>query len=155
MRLGVPAGTRWPSLGHGSSSEANGMRRRPGRGAVRGPIFPRVTEDDGAEGLPRTDGVVLVDALRSADAEAHWAGEDEEHARRFGWYPRRSSLERVRAFLLETEQQGRDGGPRRTFAIRDAATHTLLGGCEARLQGDATAHLSWWMFPPWPRAAFD
>jgi RimJ/RimL family protein N-acetyltransferase len=108
-----------------------------------------VTEDDGAEGLPRTDGVVLVDALRTEDAEAHWAGEDEEHARRFGWYPRRSSLERVRAFLLETEQQWRDGGPRRTFAIRDAATHTLLGGCEARLQGDATAHLSWWMFPPW------
>ena len=42
-----------------------------------------------------TDGVVLVDALTAADAEAHWAGEDEEQARRFGWYPERSSIEQV------------------------------------------------------------
>ena len=101
-----------------------------------------------ADGCPSlTDGVVLVDALTAADAEAHWAGEDEEQARRFGWYPERSSIEQVRAFLADTERQWRENGSRRTWAIRDATTWTLLGGCEARLQGEGTAHLSWWIFP--------
>ena len=101
-----------------------------------------------------TDGVVLVDALMSVDAEAHWAGEDEEQARRFGWYPKRSSIERVWEFLADTERQWREHGPRRTWAIRDATTRTLLGGCEARLQGDGTAHLSWWIFPEYRGRGF-
>ncbi len=88
-----------------------------------------------------------VDALTVADLDAHWAGEDEEQARRFGWYPRRSNLEQVRTFLLETEQQWRDSGPRRTWAIRSASTGALLGGCEVRLSSDGSADVSWWIFP--------
>jgi hypothetical protein len=38
------------------------------------------------------DGVVVVDCLTLADAYTNWAGEDDEHARRFGCYPRRSTL---------------------------------------------------------------
>jgi RimJ/RimL family protein N-acetyltransferase len=90
---------------------------------------------------------VLVDALTVSDLDAHWAGEDEEQARRFGWYPRRSSIEHVRTFLLETEQQWRENGPRRTWAIRATVTGALLGGCEARLNGDGSANVSWWIFP--------
>ena len=36
-----------------------------------------------------SDGADFVDGLTVADAYTHWAGEDDEHARRFGWYPRR------------------------------------------------------------------
>ena len=94
-----------------------------------------------------TDGVVVVNPLTVADAEAQWSGEDEEQARRFGWYPKRSSIDSVREFLADTERQWREDGSRRTFGIRLATTRTLVGGCEARLQGESTAHLSWWIFP--------
>jgi len=94
-----------------------------------------------------SDGVVVVDCLTLADAYAHWAGEDHEHARRFGWYPRRSTLDGVRAFVLESQRQWREGGSRRTLAIRLAATRTLVGGCETRLQPDGSAEVSWWIFP--------
>ena len=89
-----------------------------------------------------------------ADAEAHWAGEDDEHARRFGWYPKRSTLEGVSKFLAETERQWREGGARRTWAIRQASTGVLVGGCEARLKDDGTAHLSWWIFAQYRRRRF-
>ena len=73
--------------------------------------------------------------LTVADAQSHWSAEDEELARRFGWYPRRSTLEGVRGFLAETEPQWRTRGVRRTWAIRLAETRQLVGGCEARLNG--------------------
>jgi len=105
-----------------------------------------------AAGTPRLcDGHVLLDALTRADAAAHWAGEDDEHARRFGWYPRRSSLEQVEAYLDHVEASWRGADGRRAWAIRDPATTTLQGGCEVRLQGDGTAQLSWWVFPPFRR----
>ena len=94
-----------------------------------------------------SDGVVILDSLTLSDAYTHWAGEDEEQARRFGWYPRRSTLEGVRAFIQEGHRQWREGGPRRTVAIRLADSRTLIGGCETRLQADGSAEVSWWIFP--------
>ena len=94
-----------------------------------------------------TDGQVLLDALTLEDAEAHWAGEGDEQARRFGWYPHRSTLERVGAHIVAGEAEWREGGSRHTGAIRDLGTRTLLGGCEVRLRDEATAHMSWWVFP--------
>lgn len=94
-----------------------------------------------------SDGVVVVDCLSLTDAYAHWAGEDDEHARRFGWYPRRSTLVGVRAFILESQRQWRECGPRRTLAIRIADTRRLVGGCETRVQPDGSAQVSWWIFP--------
>jgi hypothetical protein len=43
-----------------------------------------------------TDGVVELGAHTMADLDAHLAGEDEETARRFGWWPRASTPETVR-----------------------------------------------------------
>jgi hypothetical protein len=40
---------------------------------------------------------ILLDAHADHDAAAHAAGEDEETARRFGWWPARSTEETVRA----------------------------------------------------------
>src|SRR5262249_43300654 len=94
-----------------------------------------------------SDGVVVVDCLTLADAYTHWAGEDDEHARRFGWYPRRSTLDGVRLFIREGQRQWREGEPRRTLAIRSGDTRTLVGGCETRLQPDGRAEVSWWIFP--------
>jgi uridine kinase len=94
-----------------------------------------------------SDGVVVVDCLSLADAYAHRAGEDDEQARRFGWYPRRSTLEGVHRFISDGQRQWREGGPRRTLAIRKADTRTLVGGCETRVQSNGSAEVSWWIFP--------
>jgi RimJ/RimL family protein N-acetyltransferase len=109
---------------------------------------PRIERIHRPEPVPLSDGVVVLDRLTLSDAETHWSGEDEELGRRFGWYPRRSSLDGVRAFLAETQKQWRVGGARRTWAIRLADTRQLVGGCEARLnKQDSSADLSWWIFP--------
>jgi RimJ/RimL family protein N-acetyltransferase len=108
---------------------------------------PRIERIHRPEPVPLSDGVVVLDGLAVADAETHWSGEDEQLARHFGWYPRRSSLDGVRAFLAETEEQWRTRGVRRTWAIRLADNRQLVGGCETRLNGRDSAELSWWIFP--------
>jgi RimJ/RimL family protein N-acetyltransferase len=101
-----------------------------------------------------TDGVVVLDLHTLADVEAHHAGEDEEQARWFGRYPKRSSREQVRAAVERWRESWRTGGPTRAFAVRDAASGTLVGGCEVRLREDGVASLSWWVFPPHRRRGF-
>ena len=45
--------------------------------------------------LPRLqDGVIGLDQYPDADVAAHLAGEDEETARRFGWWPESSASQR-------------------------------------------------------------
>ena len=94
-----------------------------------------------------TDGVIVLDGFTPDDAEAHLAGEDEEHARRFGWHPARSTPKTVRAAILRWQQEWRSGGTTRAFATRDATTGELVGGCEIRLKEPRLAHLSYWTFP--------
>jgi RimJ/RimL family protein N-acetyltransferase len=94
-----------------------------------------------------SDGVVLLDAFTLGDVAAHVAGEDEEHARRFGWYPDRSTDVTARAAIEEWLKDWVDDGPTRAFAARDAADRSLLGGCQLRFRGEETAQLSYWVFP--------
>ena len=94
-----------------------------------------------------TDGVVLLDGFSPADAAAHLAGEDEEQARRFGWWPRRSTGETVRATIERRIAEWAEGRPRRAFAVRDAATGELVGGCELRVVEPGFAEASYWTFP--------
>jgi RimJ/RimL family protein N-acetyltransferase len=101
-----------------------------------------------------SDGVIVLDAFTLDDVETHLAGEDEEQARRFGWYPARSTPEGVRAAIIRWQEGWRTGGPTRAFAMRDASTGELVGGCEARLKGDGLAHLSYWVFPRFRRRGF-
>lgn len=107
---------------------------------------------DGAPTL--SDGVILLDGYTMADVEAQVNGEDEEFARRFGWYPERSTPKTVGDHILKTRNNWRDGAPRRAFAARDAVTRELVGGCELRLQGDGVAHMSWWTLAPYRRRGF-
>jgi RimJ/RimL family protein N-acetyltransferase len=72
------------------------------------------------------------------------ACEDEETARRFGWWPEHSTEQTVRAAYAEWAKSWRDGGPRRTFAARDPQSGALVGGCELRIRPDGTGEVSYW-----------
>jgi RimJ/RimL family protein N-acetyltransferase len=95
-----------------------------------------------------TNGVVVLDGHTLADAAAHLAGEDDEHARRFGWFPKRSTQRTVEAAIERWQEQWRIDGPTRSFAVREAGTGKLLGGCEIRHGWDGVAAMSYWVFPP-------
>jgi RimJ/RimL family protein N-acetyltransferase len=100
-----------------------------------------------AETPTLTDGVVILDGFTADDAAAHLAGEDDEHARRFGWYPRRSTEESVRASISRWQQDWRSDGETRVFATRSAETRQLLGGCQLRLREKRIGELSYWTHP--------
>jgi RimJ/RimL family protein N-acetyltransferase len=91
-----------------------------------------------------TDSVIVLNAYTDDDIPAHLAGEDEETARRFGWWPQTSTEATVRNAFNCWTRHWETGGPTRTFAARQAATGLLVGGCELRLQPDRTAHVSYW-----------
>jgi RimJ/RimL family protein N-acetyltransferase len=92
-----------------------------------------------------TDGVVRLDAHHAEDVDAHVAGEDEETAKRFGWWPERSTPRTVLAAYLDWSDEWVSGGPRRAFAVRSATDGRLVGGCELRVQPDeAIGHVSYW-----------
>jgi RimJ/RimL family protein N-acetyltransferase len=91
-----------------------------------------------------TDGVIVLNAYTSDDIPAHLAGEDEETARRFGWWPQTSTEAGVRDAFSCWAHHWETGGPTRTFAAREAATGQLVGGCELRLQPDGSAQVSYW-----------
>ena len=99
-----------------------------------------------------TDGVVVLEPFRADDEDAHLAGEDEEQARRFGWWPKRSGPEQFRAMLAADEEQWRLGGPRRRLAVRVGGE--LVGGCEAHVRAATFATLSYWTFPPYRRRGY-
>lgn len=91
----------------------------------------------------RSDRIVLG-AHAEGDVAAHVAGEDEETARRFGWWPGRSTGETVRAAYAGWARNWRDDGPVRAFAARDPDTGDLVGGCELRIQPDGTGQVAYW-----------
>jgi RimJ/RimL family protein N-acetyltransferase len=95
-----------------------------------------------------SDGVLLLDAFTLRDVPAQLAGEDEEHARRFGWYPEHSTEETVRRAILRWQREWRSGGRTRTFAAREVQGGELVGGCEIRLRDHGIAEMSYWIFPP-------
>ena len=87
---------------------------------------------------------ILLNAHADEEAEAHAAGEDEETARRFGWWPARSTEETVRAAYANWAANWRDDGPTRAFAARDPEAGVLVGGCELRIGPDGTGEVSYW-----------
>lgn len=101
-----------------------------------------------------TDGVVLLNGFSLGDAATHLAGEDEEQARRFGWYPRRSTIEQVRRTIRRWQENWRRGAFRRAFAVREVATGELVGGCELQLRRGGLASISYWIFPSHRRRGF-
>jgi len=98
-----------------------------------------------AERVPNySDGVVLLTGFTPNDVEAHLAGEDEETARRFGWWPNSSTEETVRGAIDEWAKSWQTNGPVQAFAARSVTAGKLLGGCELRKQPDGSGHVSYW-----------
>jgi RimJ/RimL family protein N-acetyltransferase len=87
---------------------------------------------------------ILLNAHTDEDVAAHMAGEDDETARRFGWWPKRSTEETVRAAYADWARNWHDDGPRRTFAAREAASRALVGGCELQIRPDGSGEVSYW-----------
>lgn len=96
-----------------------------------------------------TDGVVRLSRYTLADVAAQVAGEDEETARRFGWYPEHSTPQTVRAAIQAWQEQWDTNGPIRAFAVRAVATGALVGSAELRIQEGGIAHLSWATHAPY------
>lgn len=91
----------------------------------------------------RNDGVIL-NAHDAGEIAVHVAGEDEETARRFGWWPARSTEETVRAAYANWARNWQEDGPVRAFAARDPRSGTLIGGCELRISPGGTGEVSYW-----------
>jgi RimJ/RimL family protein N-acetyltransferase len=97
--------------------------------------------------LPPTlgDGVIVLDAHRIEDAEAHHAGEDDEMLRRFD-SPRKARLDEIRGALARWIAMRAAGGPQFAYALRNLSG-VLMGGCEMRRPSHDCAHVSYWLFP--------
>jgi RimJ/RimL family protein N-acetyltransferase len=95
------------------------------------------------------DGVILLDAHRLEDAEAHLEGEDEEIRRRFD-ASEPATLEQTREAMLRWIEGRRAGAPMFAYAIR-LASGPLIGGCELRMRSPASANVSYWIFPRFRR----
>jgi RimJ/RimL family protein N-acetyltransferase len=87
---------------------------------------------------------IVLNAHTGNEATAHAAGEDEETARRFGWWPAHSTEETVRAAYANWARNWQDDGPVRAFAARDPGSGALVGGCELRIGPDGTGEVSYW-----------
>ncbi len=101
------------------------------------------------------DGVVVLDRFTDADIDSMWAGEDDDYVRRTcqpGPFTRRDIATRIRHW----QAQWLRGGPERSFAIREAGTGKLVGGCVLDIPADdrEMAELSYWVFPPYRRRGY-
>jgi RimJ/RimL family protein N-acetyltransferase len=71
------------------------------------------------------DDEVVLTGYGLEDVDDHLAGEDEETARQFGWWPKRSTAEMVAAAFRAWAQDWAHDGPTRAFAVRDRRTGAL------------------------------
>ncbi len=107
------------------------------------------------EALLLTDGVVLLDRFTDADVDSLWAGEDNHYARRShrpGPFTRQDIANRISRW----HEQSQQGGSVRAFAVREAGSRRLVGGCVLEIRPDDgdVAELSYWIFPPYRRRGY-
>ena len=132
------------------------MRREGGPSAASLPLPPDLRTTAHGPAAPAgtcrvlTDGVVLLDTFGDADIDATWAGEDDQFVSRScrpGPFTRRDIARRI----ADLQRQWGAGGPRRSFAVREAGTRRLVGGCVLETRPDARqiGELSYWVFPPY------
>jgi RimJ/RimL family protein N-acetyltransferase len=99
-----------------------------------------------------TDGVIFLRPLTPEDAAEHLAGEDEEMAKWLGGG--RSTPVTVEAFIQNSQENWRNGGPRRAFGVFDSDTNRLVGFIEvnlARLVEPGQVNVSYGVFRQWRR----
>jgi RimJ/RimL family protein N-acetyltransferase len=99
-----------------------------------------------------TDGVIFLRPLTAEDAADHLAGEDEEMAKWASGGP--STPATVEAFIRNSQESWRSGGPRRSFGVFDCATNRLVGFIEvnlARVVDPGEVNVSYGVFSEWRR----
>lgn len=139
-----------PDRGDGARDEIAGWRAD-----APAPALPPVQTARVSGSAPTlTDSVVVLDGHTLDDLAAHLAGEDEEQARRMGWYPASSTVETVGAAILRWQEEWRRGGATRAFAVREAATGGLVGQCEIRLKDAEIGEMSYVVFPAYRGRGF-
>jgi RimJ/RimL family protein N-acetyltransferase len=89
------------------------------------------------------DGVVVLTGYGEGDVDEHIGDEDDETARRFGWWPKRSTPETVTAAFGCWAKDWATNGPSRTFAVRDRSG-ALLGGCQLQRNEAGPWTVSYW-----------
>lgn len=99
-----------------------------------------------------SDGVVSLTRFRASDVETMFLGDsDPEFRRRFDFpddvVPSRAHSQAVLARWVEEWAQG----TRFSFALRDAASGALLGGCELQSWAPGWANISYWTYPEFRR----
>jgi len=99
-----------------------------------------------------TDGIIYLRPLITGDAADHLAGEDDELAK---WLNGgRGTLASVEAFIRDSQENWRQGGPRRAFGVFDCGTDRLVGSMETNLTllpGPGQVNISYGIFRPWRR----
>jgi RimJ/RimL family protein N-acetyltransferase len=118
------------------ASQRRGKSRADGRRSLHHSLVTSVPE-------LRNDGIIL-NAHNDSEVAAHVAGEDEETACRFGWWPAYSTEETVRAAYANWATNWQEDGPVRAFAARDPGSGAFVGNCELRIGPDGTGEVSYW-----------
>jgi len=95
-----------------------------------------------------TDGVVILTPFVADDAPVLCEGDhDREHRRRFEFPDTFVPSLRHSQEVIARWAQERIAGTRFAFAVRDAITRTLLGGCELKPRSIEAVNLSYWTYP--------
>jgi RimJ/RimL family protein N-acetyltransferase len=98
---------------------------------------------------------VLLESFTDGDVSSLWAGEDDQFVRRSGLpapFTRRDMARRI----ADWQWQWAIGGRRCAFAVREARTRRLVGGCilERSPSEQQIAELSYWIYPPYRRRGY-
>jgi RimJ/RimL family protein N-acetyltransferase len=95
-----------------------------------------------------SDGIVTLAFFAPTDAPVLLEADADREHRRWFEFPGDfvPSLRHSESVIRRWEEE-RAAGTRFAFAVRSAADHDLLGGCELRPLGDGTANLSYWTYP--------
>ena len=95
-----------------------------------------------------TDGVVALTRFVPGDAPTMCEGDkDPELRHRFAFPDGFIPTERHSLEVIAGWEQDWLAGTRFPFAVRDAVTDALLGGCELQPRAAASANLSFWTYP--------
>jgi RimJ/RimL family protein N-acetyltransferase len=98
-------------------------------------MLSSMRESSSPLGSPKlTDGVIVIRPMTLDDAAAHLAGEDEIMQRFLSGGV--STMDTVTAFIEQSLEEWRNGGPDLMFGVRDATTDELIGTVESNVLSD-------------------
>ena len=95
----------------------------------------------------RSDGVVMLTLFRTADASLMAEADGDPEIRRWFEFPPEfvPSIEHSKTVVSRWRAERTAG--RLPYAVRDAASGELLGGCELRPERSGTGGVSYWTYP--------